>query len=569
VDILRRNSHRRAGAAATSPGADNFHGYVARNLSDGYRLAVMALDDPIQADAVLRGATMSAWLTAGDPSAGDPSAEAVDEAFRRRFDSDLQAAIRSKQSGAGLDVVVLGPLEAAIVGLGPRLQVSLARGFGSWEGNGALGGDRDATARATADAVGALQARLAASDAATPPVGDIETQLRSLYEARDPGEPAPLQLRMRLQQDLREAEAASSDRSRLARASGWRFVVSAFLVLIVLSLLVALASVLGVRSSPIVAGDPTSDPASPLTISGVSVVQGAIDGVDVHVGATQRTMIMAFAPSALWHSSARQCQADVFGVIDWHGQTTWIGQQAGHSDMIAGDPSSTSAYVAGLGSYCGVGRFSTADGGVTWSAGVLPGGAAESPAWLAFDPARAYLLLAYYPGTLYTSTDSGASWTSRPSTVAPLAFDSTGRLVGWSAGILYESMDDGASWQATGPGPADGPVTAGANSGGVLIGTTDGLWWYPRSSAASLVRPGSVFSIATMGDDAVVLGADSNGHPWLGTVNAATPGVNLAALPPELATLQISGGSVAVNDSGAVVAFSGSSSTIALASFVH
>ena len=560
----RWNSHRRVEAAATSPGADNFHDYLTRNLSDGYRLAVMALDDPIEAGAVLRGTTMSAWL-----AASDPSPEAVDDVFRRRFDSDLQAAVRSRQSSEGLDVVVLGPLEAAMAGLGPRLQIALARGFGPWPGIGPLAVDADAAARSTVEAIRALQARLDASDAATPPAGDTEAQLRTLYEGRDPGEPAPLPLRIRLQQDLREAEVASAERTRLARASGWRFAFNAFLALVVLSLLIAVASVAGVRSSPIVAGDPTSDPASPLTISGVSLIQGSIDGVDVHVGATQRTMIVAFAPSPLWHTSDKQCQADIFGVIDWRGQTTWIGQQAGHTDFIAGDPSSASAYVAGLGAYCGVGRFATADGGVTWSAGALPGGAADSPAWLSFDPARAHVLLAYYPGTLYTSTDSGASWTSRPSTVAPLAFDSTGRLVGWSAGILYESIDDGASWQATGPGPVDAPAVAGANSGGVLIGAKDGLWWYPSSSAASLVRSGSVFSIATLGDGAVVLGADSTGHPWLGTVDAATPGINLAALPPEVATLPVSGGSVAVNDAGAVVAFSGGSSAIALASFSH
>jgi hypothetical protein len=557
----RWNSHRRVEAAATSPGVDDFHEYLARNLSDGYRLAAMVLDDPIEAGAVLRGAIMSAWL-----STSDPSPEAVDESFRRRFDADLQAAVQSKRSVEGLDVVVLGPLEAAMAGLGPRLEIGLASGFGPWEGAGPFAG-HGATAGQVAESQRALQGRLVASDAATPPAGDTDAQIRSLYEARDPGEPAPLPLRMRLQQDLREAEVASVERTRLARVSGWRFAFNAFLVLIVLSLLIALASVLGVRSSPIVAGDPTSDPASPLTISGVSLVQGSIDGVDVHVGATQGTMIVAFAPSPLWHSSDRQCQADIFGVIDWRGQTTWIGQRAGHTDFIAGDPSSASAYVAGLGAYCGIGRFATADGGVTWSAGALPGGAAENPAWLSFDPARAHELLAYYPGTLYTSTNSGASWTSAPSPVAPLAFDSTGRLVGWSAGILYQSMDDGASWRATGPGPGEAPAVAGANSGGVLIGAKDGLWWYPSGSKARLGRAGSVFSIATLGDGAVVLGADSTGHPWLGTVDAATPGISVAALPPEIAALQVSGGSVAVNDSGAVVAFSGGSSAIALVSF--
>jgi hypothetical protein len=559
--MLRRIPHRRAEAEAPSPGADNFHAYLARNLTDGYRLAVMTVDDPIAAGAVLRAATIPAWL-----AASDPSAEATDEGFWRRLDSELRDAVRARQSAEGLDVVVRAPLEAAIAALSPRLQIALAREFGPWAGAGPFT-EGAAPAGTTPEANGALRARLAASDAAVPPAGDIEAQLRTIYQTRDPGEPAPLPLRMRLQQDLREAEAASAERTRLARASGWRFVLNAFLVLIVISLLVAMASVLGIRSSPIVAGDPTSDPASPLTISGITVVQGSIDTADVHVAATQRTMILAFAPSAMWHTSDRQCQADVVGVMDWRGQTTWIGQQAGHSDMIAGDPSSTSAYVAGLGIYCEIGRFASADGGLTWSSGALPGGPVNNPSWLAFDPAQANLLLVYYRGTLYSSPDSGGNWTSRPCAVAPLAFESTGRLVGWSGGILYESMDEGASWRPTGPGPTQAPVAAGANSGGVLIGAADGLWWYPRNSGPSLVQAGSAFSIATLGEGAVVLGADQAGHPWLGTVDASLPGITLAALPPEVAALQISGGSVAVNDSGAVVAFAGSSSAIAVASF--
>ena len=67
----------------------------------------------------------------------------------------------------------------------------------------------------------------------------------------------------------------------------------------------------------------------------------------------------------------------------------------------------------------------------------------------------------------------------------------------------------------------------------------------------------------------LVLGADPAGRPWLGTANSANPGISLTSLPPELATLQISGGGVAVNDGGAVVAFSGVSSAIALVTFVY
>jgi len=165
------------------------------------------------------------------------------------------------------------------------------------------------------------------------------------------------------------------------------------------------------------------------------------------------------------------------------------------------------------------------------------------------------------------SQDSGASWTPRSSTVNPIAFDSTGRLVGWTSGKLFESLDDGLSWQETGPGPADAPVAAGATSAGVFIGTKDGLWWYPRNTAATLVQAGPVYSIATLGDGAVVLGASPAGHPWLGTVNSTTPGVTAATLPSSLATIKVSGGSVAVNDAGAIVAITGSGSAVAVASF--
>jgi hypothetical protein len=378
---------------------------------------------------------------------------------------------------------------------------------------------------------------------------------------------------MRLQQDQNEAGAAEAaalaGRARRQRRSGWAFGLNAFLGLAVLTLTIALASVVDVRASAVASADPTGDPASPLTISDVSVVQGNIQGPGIHVGATQRTLIAAFAASPLWHASDSQCLADVVGTINWDGTASWVGQRAGHVETLAGDPSSMSAYIAGPGSYCQLGQHVSSDGGVTWSDGPLPGNPASSPTWLAFDPARTHTLLAYAAGTLSTTTDSGTKWTSRQSGVEPLAFDWTGRLVGWTAGKLFESLDDGTSWQETGPGPVDRPATTGATSSGAFIGTPDGLWWYPLTAAPSRVQSGSVFSIATLGDDALVLGADSAGRPWLGTTNNASPGISLASLPPELAALQISGGSVAVNDGGAVVAFSGSASAIAFVTFVY
>jgi hypothetical protein len=65
----------------------------------------------------------------------------------------------------------------------------------------------------------------------------------------------------------------------------------------------------------------------------------------------------------------------------------------------------------------------------------------------------------------------------------------------------------------------------------------------------------------------VVLGSDSQGHPWLGTVGSSAPGISLATLPPDVATLQITGGEVAANDSGAAIAFSGPTSAIGFATF--
>jgi hypothetical protein len=554
--------------AQTNSDSD-FHGYLARNLSDAYRLAVIALDDPIVAQAVVHDAITSVWISANAGSEPD-----ADAAFRRRLDAATAAAIRG--AGPAREVGDADPLEAAIAGLSPELQLVLERSFGPWESPRADGHSGDAGhdgPNVGDDAFRALAARMGGDDAATAPAGDLEMRLRALYEARDPGTPAPLQLRMRLQQDQDQAGAAQAvamaGRARRHRRSGWAFGFNVFLGLAVIILAIALASVVDVRASAVAIADPTGDPALPLTISDVTVVQRNIEGPGIHVAATQRTFIAAFPASALWHASDRQCLADVVGTINWDGSASWVGQRAGHVETLAGDPSSLSAYIAGPGSYCQLGQNVSSDGGVTWSAGPLPGSPAASPTWLAFDPAHAHTLLAYTAGTLSASPDSGTKWTARQSSVVPLAFDSTGRLVGWTSGRLFESSDGGASWQETGPGPADRPDTAGATSSGVFIGARDGLWWYPLTATPSHVQSGSVFSISTLGDDALVLGADAAGRPWLGTANNANPGFSQAALPPELASLQISGGGLAVNDSGAVVAFSGATSAIAFVTFVY
>lgn len=536
----------------------DFQGFIARNLSDAYRLATIALDDPVGAGAIAHDAIALVWAGRRPASGGE-----LDRALRQRLEADLQNAIRAR--GSGPDPIVLDPLEAAVAGLSPRLQVDLVRAFGPWETSTGRA-NTSTTGDGSTEALAALRSRLEAPGATGAAAGDPETGLRALYEARDPGDPPPLQLRLRLQQDYRDVSAAA-ERAGPSRPTGWGFVLNTFMALVVLILILALASVINVRTSAVVNADPTSDPATPLTITSVTAVQAGIDNGEVQVGATQRTIVAAFEPSAEWHVSARQCFADVFGTVDWRGNATWGGQPAGHADLIAGDPSSDSAYVVGEGAFCELGQHVSVDGGTTWSSGSLPGDPGSSPTWIAFDPAQARTLLVYYPGSLYVSSDAGATWKAHKSTVAPIAFDSAGRLVGWTSGNLFESLDDGASWRATNPGPTQKPVTAGASADGVLIGASDGLWWYPLESAPTRVHSGSVFSIATLAQGAVVLGADADGHPWLGTVDAAMPGLSLATLPPDLASMQITGGVVAVNDGGAAVAFSGPNSAIAFATF--
>jgi len=555
-----------AGIGATVSPADShdFHDFLGRNLSYAYRLAAMALDDPIEAAAAVHDSTLAAW------KGGAPTAAALDDLFRRQLDAALDRALPPR-SGTG---EASSPLEGALAGLDASRQIELARAYGFPAAADAAAADAapDAALRELAAALGKAAGTSSGDGAgaygscATPSLAEM---LRALYSGRDPGEPAPLALRMRLAQANRDAEARAAVAVRPTAANGWGFVFNTFLVMLVLTLVVALASVVNVRSSPVAGADPTSDPSSPLTITGVSMLQGSIDGPGVHVGSTQRTLVVSFAPAAVWHPASRDCLADVVGVVDWQGQATWLGAHAGHVESIAGDPLSPSVFAAGLGSYCESGRFSSGDGGTTWSQGSLPGDGSSQPAWSAFDPSHPGMLLAYDGRNIYGSTNAGAVWSARTTPVTPLAFDSSGRLVGWTPGKLFQSTDDGATWQQTGAGPSDRPAAAGATSKGVLIGVGSGLWWYPLDAAPSLIKAGSVYSIATLGDDAVVLGADSAGRAWLGTVGSTVPGISIAALPPEVASLHISGGEVAVNDSGAAIAFSGPTSALALATFAH
>ena len=152
----------------------------------------------------------------------------------------------------------------------------------------------------------------------------------------------------------------------------------------------------------------------------------------------------------MWHATVTECQADIFGVIDWQGQTTWIGEQAGHADVIVGDPSSASAYVAGLGPYCQSGRFASADGGLTWSAGALPGRQRE-PDMALLRSVALRRAPAYYPGPAVHEPGRGRDLDlpgidRHASRLRP--HRAPRRLV---PGKLFESTDDGVSWRETGP----------------------------------------------------------------------------------------------------------------------
>jgi hypothetical protein len=560
--------------------AGDFAGYLRRNLSTAYRLVTMALDDPIAAQEVVYEAAMAAWRVGGEWPA-----PALDRAFRRRLEADCRTALTSMHGEAATPSGALSgdatrgraePLAVALLSLGPNDRLALARAYGLAEesprpGRRLLG--RGSPGRDSPRLTNRLRTRLAELHAGDGPAETplLESRLRAIYASRDPGEEAPLALRLLLQRGLSDLETAVARRDEAARASGWGFAINTFLAVLVLTIAVALLSVTDLRASRGAAAYPLGGPTSPLTITSVSVLQSGIDGPGVHAAATSDSLVATFEGSSDWHPEARQCLPDVTGVIDSTGQAQWLGSQAGHVESIAGDPSSGSVYAAGLGAYCDPGHHSSGDGGNTWAAGPLPPGATISPAWLAFDPAQSGTLLAAGDGRLFLSRDAGRTWSSSRETVTPIGFDGQGHLLGWGPGALFESLDDGSSWQRIGLGPATQPTAGAAISGGVLLGEPDGMWWFPLGGSPSLVRSGTVFSVAPAGDGAVATGSDTLGHPWLGTFSLAArdSAFRVASLPPELASMTVTGGQVAANSNGLVLALSGPSSAIALGTFAR
>ena len=557
----------------------DFAGYIRRNLATAYRLVAMALDDPIAAQSVVYDAAMAAWR-----AGGEWPASALDRAFRQRLEAHCRTVLESIDaeavgtSGATSDEPAgrqADLLAEALLSLDPTDRLALARRYGLAEElprprRSLRGGSSFGRSAGVPDR---LRVKLAEIEGGEGPAETelLESRLRAIYASRDPGEETPLALRMRLQRGLSDAETAAAQRHASARASGWGFAINTFLAVLVLTIAVALLSVTDLRASRQAVPYPLGGPTSPLTITSVSVLQSGIDGPGVHVAATNDSLVATFEGSSDWHPEARQCLPDVTGVVDSTGQAQWLGAQAGHVESIAGDPLSGSVYAAGLGAYCDLGRHSSGDGGNTWAAGPLPPGATVSPPWLAFDPAQSGTLLAAGDGRLFLSRDAGGTWSSSPEMVTPIGFDRQGHLLGWGPGALFELLDDGSSWQRIAAGPATQPTAGAAISGGVLLGEPDGLWWFPLDGSASLVRSGTVFSVAPAGDGAVATGSDAAGHPWLGTFSpsARASAFRVASLPPELASLTVTGGQVAANSNGLVVALSGPRSAIAFGSFAR
>lgn len=120
-----------------------------------------------------------------------------------------------------------------------------------------------------------------------------------------------------------------------------------------------------------------------------------------------------------------------------------------------------------------------------------------------------YLVAAVQGGMIYTSTNSGATWTPRDSnrswvSVASSA-DGSRLAAAVSSGQLYVSPDTGANWYAVGPATpinwtsvassADGSRMAAVyTSGGLYVSTDSGTTWAPRASLPPVAWTGVAFS---------------------------------------------------------------------------
>jgi hypothetical protein len=525
-----------------SAGADSA-GYLRRAVGPAWRLATLLTGDPVAAQAVVERAAIAAWRSAGDSPDRD-----LDSAFERELTADLLRVTAGSEPPDDAD----SELAEAIGALPAGFQLDLARRFGLGE------------ASYSPETLARLAAELGSDG--------LESRLAAFYAARDPGPDAPLAMRLRVQGGLADLERTTEDETRRraerSRRGGWGFGLNVPLLMIALTATVAAASAVNVRASLQAQAASSGGPTNPLTIASMVTIQSGGGGSGASVAATRTSLVATFQPAAIWHQDIRSCLPDVAGTVGPDGKARWLGQPIGHVESMAGDPSSSALYSLGLGEYCDPEAHA---GPADWAPLPMPGKGGTAR-WLAFDPGNAATLLAADGHTLFLSRDAGRAWSTGTETVAPLAFDASGRLFGWGAGSIFESLDDGTTWDEVAGGPSTQPAAAAALSGGLLLGGPDGLRWYPLDgSSPTLVQAGTVFSMAEVGDGAIVVGATSAGRPWLGaySIDAAVSPFALSPLPPEVRSLTVSGGQAAANSTGALVAFSAPSSAICFVAFAR
>src|SRR6185369_6303843 len=135
------------------------------------------------------------------------------------------------------------------------------------------------------------------------------------------------------------------------------------------------------------------------------------------------------------------------------------------------------------------------------------------------------LIAGLSPGPIYTSTNSGATWTpgnlSQGWSSLASSADGTKLVALVQSASIYTSTNGGASWTPTNPVPgaswrsiassADGQTLVAAWTGGIEISTNSGATWAPTAAPAAAWGP-----IACSADGTtLVSGIIPSTHPFL------------------------------------------------------
>jgi uncharacterized repeat protein (TIGR02543 family) len=199
--------------------------------------------------------------------------------------------------------------------------------------------------------------------------------------------------------------------------------------------------------------------------------------------------------------------------------------------------------------------------------------------WTARDPARDWysvasssdgtkLVAVEYLGRIYTSTDSGVTWTARDSarkwySVASSS-DGTKLVAVEHQGHIYTSTDSGVTWTARDSArdwysvasSSDGTkLVAVVRSGQIYTSTDSGVTWTPRDSARSWVSVASssdgtkLVAVAYLGriytsTDSGVTWTAREGTRAWSAVTSSSDGVKLVAVETDSISFNPSGGQV-------------------------